>query len=97
MAEAWVYILHSQSLDKFYIGATRFPVLTRIEQHNLNHYPDSFSRSGIPWTLFAAFHCDSFRQAQRIEKHIKRMKSKVYIKNLKIYPLIFEQLKLKYH
>jgi len=31
-----------------------------------------------------------------IEKHIKKMKSTVYINNLKKYPAITERLKIKY-
>jgi putative endonuclease len=36
------------------------------------------------------------KQAFQIEKHIKRMKSKKYIKDLKKFPDISEKLKLKY-
>jgi len=35
--------------------------------------------------LFLKFECDSKAQAMSIERHIKRMKSSVYITNLKEY------------
>jgi putative endonuclease len=36
------------------------------------------------------------KQALRIEKHIKNMKSKKYIEDIKKYPEITERLKEKY-
>ena len=37
-----------------------------------------------------------YKQARNIETHIKRMKSRVYIVNLKKYPEIIVKLKIKY-
>jgi putative endonuclease len=36
--------------------------------------------------------CTSFAQAREIESHVKRMKSKKYIANLKQYPEIIQKL-----
>ena len=38
------------------------------------------------WKLFLEIECKTHAQARRIESHIKRMKSKTYIQNLKKYP-----------
>jgi hypothetical protein len=38
------------------------------------------------------FLCATFTQARRIENHIKRMKSRKYIMNLKTYPEMMEKL-----
>jgi putative endonuclease len=48
------------------------------------------------WTLFFSINCDSKSQALAIEKHIKTMKSKVYIENLNKHPEIIEKLLDKY-
>ena len=40
--EFFVYILHSEKLDKFYVGTTT-DVEKRIIEHNTGHYKDSFS------------------------------------------------------
>jgi putative endonuclease len=37
-----------------------------------------------------------YQQSRKIEKHIKRMKSKTFIENLKKYPELIEKLKRKY-
>jgi putative endonuclease len=93
---ASVYIIFSESLNKFYIGYTTENVETRIEKHNTKHYENKFTAKGIPWILFLAIACQSVTQALKVEKHIKDMKSKVYIDNLKKYPEMIHKLIEKY-
>ena len=45
----------------------------------------SYTSKGIPWVLFLVLECTSREQARKVELHIKRMKSKQYIRNLKKY------------
>ena len=91
------YILFSHHLDKFYIGANREGLDRRIEKHNSDFYGESkYSASAVDWTLFLAIPCQTFSQAVNIERHIKRMKSRVYILNLKKYPELVEKLLKKY-
>ena len=86
-----VYIIYSEKLNRFYIGTTDdFP--TRLSQHNSGHFSDSFSVKGIPWTSFLVIEKLTSEQAFKIEKHIKSMKSSVYIRNLKVYPKMIEKL-----
>jgi len=40
--------------------------------------------------------CENKTQALAIEKHIKSMKSKIYIENLKKYPEMVTKLLIKY-
>ncbi len=89
-----VYILHSQKLDRFYIGySSNFE--ERIEFHK-NAPAHKFTAKADDWTLFHSIHCNSKPQALSIEKHIKKMKSKTYIQNLKKYPEITQKLLIKY-
>ena len=44
------------------------------------------------WTLFYSLEVNNNTIARKIEAHIKKMKSKVYINNLKNYPEISEKL-----
>jgi len=53
--------------------------------HNANDWKVSFSVSDL-----------EYKQARKIESHIKNMKSKIYIQNLIKYPNIIEKLKQKY-
>ena len=63
------------------------------------HYESTshkFTSRTKDWELFFIEQCESKKQALAIEKHIKKMKSKIYIKNLKTYPAIITKLKAKY-
>jgi len=91
------YILYNLSADKYYIGFTQESVIERLEKHNSGFYNNSYT-SGISgnWEIYLLIQCASASQALKIERHIKAMKSKKYIQNLKIYPEIIEKLKNKY-
>ena len=83
----YCYIIYSEHLDRFYTGATSLEPQERLDHHLLKYYGNSkFSAKATDWTLFFYLECSSFKQASDIESHIKRMKSKQYIKNLKKYP-----------
>ena len=87
----FVYILYSEKIDSFYVGQT-FDVPSRIDKHNQGYYKHKFTARGVPWTLFLSIPCQNKAQALLIEKHIKRMKSKAYIRNLIKYPEIIQKL-----
>ena len=78
MGAHYVYILHSERIEKFYIGET-FNVEERLERHNAGYYEDKWSVIGRPWQVFLKIECESKSQALALEKHIKRMKSRAYI------------------
>ena len=91
----FVYILFSESLNKFYIGTTD-DVTRRVEEHNNIKYCNKFTSRGVPWSLFFEITCQSSSQAYKIEKHIKAMHSKVHIQNLVKYPEMTINLLDKY-
>ena len=92
----WVYILYSPSLGKFYTGQTTLSPEARLEKHNSGFYKNKYTARGKPWQIFLTISCFSLQQAIKIEKHIKEMKSKNYIKNLKNYPEMVGKLHEKY-
>ena len=89
---ASVYILYSKSGDAYYTGFTTELIKLRIDRHNNDYYDDKYTKSGKPWELFLEIKCASDNQAMAIEKHIKSMKSKKYIQNLKTYSEMAEKL-----
>jgi len=93
---AFVYILYSKSLDSFYIGSTTLAVEVRLDNHNTLYYENKFTSKGVPWELFYYLETESREVAEEIERHIKRMKSRKYIMNLKTYPEMGQKLKSKY-
>jgi putative endonuclease len=92
----FVYILYSISLDKYYIGEA-LDFQERIKQHNSGFYDSAYTKQASDWSLFYSIECLNRLQARKIETHIKKMKSKAYIQNLKKHPEITEKLKNKYN
>jgi putative endonuclease len=92
---ASIYILYSKKLNRYYAGSCK-DLSYRIDQHLNKEYIKSFTAKTDDWDLFFSDDGLKYEQARLIESHIKRMKSKVFIENLRKYPEIFERLKLKY-
>jgi putative endonuclease len=89
-----VYILYSQEIDNFYIGSS-FNVETRKAFHNAKKGA-FYTKRASDWEVYFTIDCKSKRQSLLIERHIKKMKSVVYIRNLKIYPEMTERLLLRF-
>ena len=85
-----VYILFSAKLDRFYTGSTS-DFDERMEFHK-NPEARKFTAKADDWKLYDRINCKRKSQALSIEKHIKSMKIKTYIKNLKQYPEMKEKL-----
>ena len=86
-----MYILHSEKINKFYIGSCQNLAL-RLKQHKGKEFESSFTSNADDWVLFFSIDNLDGRQARWVETHIKRMKSSIYIKNLKRYPNIVLKL-----
>ena len=91
-----VYILLSPSKNKYYIGYTNTSSLERLRKHKEKYYVKAYTKSIDDWELYFEILCNSEKQAINIERHIKRMKSRKYIENLKKYPEMTEKLLIKY-
>ena len=97
MDKFFVYILYSKSLDRFYTGVTTLAIEERIQNHIKKKYGNlNFTQKAEDWELFHFIQCNDFSQARRIELHVKKMKSKIYIKNLKLYPELIAKLLEKF-
>ena len=92
---ATVYIIYSKNIDKYYIGST-VNLEERLQQHNTGYYTDAYTSKVKDWKLYYCIVCENLTQAIKIEQHIKRMKSRVYINHLKEYPEITRRLLEKY-
>jgi putative endonuclease len=91
----FVYIIYSQSVDKFYVGET-VNVQERIKQHNSGVYKNASSKIATDWNLFLKIECKSRTQALQIERHIKKMKSRKYLENLKKFPEMRTKLIIRF-
>jgi len=75
----YVYILYSQSRNKYYIGYTHDPQ-ERLVEHNLG--ATTSTRPGRPWILVYTEVFNDKAKAMRRERVIKQMKSRKYIESL---------------
>ena len=87
----YIYILYSESADKYYIGQSDDPE-RRLNEHNTadkNNYTFRYR----PWVLKASFPVSESRgEAMMVEKHIKMLKSRRSIKGLILKPERFAKI-----
>ena len=75
----FTYILFSEKLNKYYIGAC-VNLERRLYEHNIGH--SKFTSVGIPWKIVYTEECLTLADAIKREKQIKNMKSRKYIDDL---------------
>ena len=91
------YILYSNILNRYYTGSTVLELNERLDRHLRDYYGlTKFTHKAKDWTIYYVIECESLPQSRKIEAHIKRMKSKKYIENLKQHPDIAMRLLQKY-
>ena len=77
----YIYILYSSAADKYYVGFSENP-LKRLFEHN-NPIHSKFTSKYIPWELKTFFFASKDKgETMKIERYIKKMKSKKYTENL---------------
>jgi putative endonuclease len=75
----FMYILFSEKLNKYYVGAC-IDMERRLYEHNIGH--SKFTSLGIPWQLAYREEYSDLPTAKRREQQVKKMKSKKYIEDL---------------
>ena len=87
----YIYILYSESADRYYIGQTN-DVVRRLEEHNTAE-KNSYTAKYRPWVLKAKFPVsESLGEARIVENYIKRQKSRKIIEILIQDPHEFEKI-----
>ncbi|MBN2523017.1 MAG: GIY-YIG nuclease family protein [Bacteroidales bacterium] len=77
----YIYIIYSQNSDKYYLGYTDDPEL-RLKRHNTCCYT-SYTHKHRPWEMKKVFEIgESGNEAIRIERYIKRQKSRQFLEEL---------------
>ena len=77
---ATVYILYSQSLDRYYVGHTTDAIQSRLRKHLSNH--DGFTAKAKDWEIVFIEYFDTKNEAYFRELAIKARKSRKYIELL---------------
>jgi putative endonuclease len=91
----YVYVIESGLDGSIYIGKTS-DLKSRPEFHNSVELNKGITKRKIPWDYYFVMEVSNARIAGAIENHIKRMKSRRYIENLRKYPEIGKKLIEKY-
>jgi putative endonuclease len=77
----YLYILYSEKHNKYYIGQTN-DLDRRIKEHNQQE-KNSYTAKYRPWKIVKNFEVGtSLGVARKVENHIKRQKSKIFIERL---------------
>jgi putative endonuclease len=87
----YCYIIFSQSLDRYYVGESK-DVKVRLEQHNSGFFKAAFTKQARDWSLFIIIPCTDISIARKLEKLIKRRKSRKFIEHLKSHPEIIREI-----
>ena len=72
MNEYFVYILYSESSDRYYIGQTN-NLEKRLQKHNLG-LVDS-TRHSRPWKVHFSLDVPTRKDSMKVEKYLKNLKS----------------------
>jgi putative endonuclease len=90
----YLYILFSESSQKFYIGETN-NIDERILKHRNHYYSNSFTKIANDWKVVLSFICNDKEEAVYLENFIKRMKSKTFNNKIIANPSILKDILLK--
>ncbi|HRP32151.1 MAG TPA: GIY-YIG nuclease family protein [Agriterribacter sp.] len=76
-----VYILYSSSFDRYYTGES-VNARMRTIQHNSSFYVKASTSFATDWELVLVLSLEDRSSALKVERYIKAMKSKVFIRKL---------------
>ncbi|MCO6497438.1 MAG: GIY-YIG nuclease family protein [Chitinophagaceae bacterium] len=77
----FVYIIHSDNTDKYYVGESQ-DVVTRNQYHIEHKAINSYTKIAEDWKIMLTLTVKDRSEARRIEKYIKSMKSSAFLKKL---------------
>jgi putative endonuclease len=78
----FVYILYSPKSDRYYVGHTN-DINRRLNEHNYPTENSKYTSKFLPWQLKFLFPVSKNRgEAIKVERFIKKQKSKVFLQKL---------------
>src|SRR5690606_13624846 len=92
----YLYILYSKSTDRFYVGQSS-DVLSRLDLHNTHHFKGAFTKIASDWEIAMTFPCTQKKDALFLERFVKRMKSKAFIRKVIAHPEILTAILATQH
>ena len=77
----YLYIIYSNSLDSFYVGESR-DCVERLHQHKTGYFKSSSTSKASDWELKRMMEVGSISEARKVERYLKSMKSKRYLRSM---------------
>jgi putative endonuclease len=74
----YFYIIYSKKIDRYYIGESE-NVVKRLKQHNSHYFKNAFTTAASDWEIKLAYPCETKLIAKKLERHIKKKKSRKHI------------------
>ncbi|MBK5213266.1 MAG: GIY-YIG nuclease family protein [Flavobacteriaceae bacterium] len=87
----YLYIIYSETINRYYIGESH-DADERLKQHNIHYFKSNFTKASNDWKLSLKYLCRNKEEAVFLEKFIKKMKSRVFIKKVIENPEILTDL-----
>ena len=87
----FLYVVYSPKADKYYTGES-INVPARLELHNSHKYLKAFTKAASDWEIRLIFKCETKKDAVYLERYIKRMKSRKFIKKIIDRPEILNEI-----
>jgi putative endonuclease len=78
----YIYILYSDSADKYYVGHTP-DVFKRLVEHNNPEKNSKFTAKYLPWKLMLSFDVsENYEEAIKVERFIKKQKKRSFLQKM---------------
>ena len=87
----FLYILYSESADRYYVGETA-NLENRIHAHIEHKYKKAFTKAAEDWKVVLEMRLEEKEDVLFLERFIKKMKSKVFIKKIIANPEILQDI-----
>ena len=80
--KAFIYILYSEKLDRYYIGSTELAPQKRLELHLSKNYGFSkYTAKADDWIIYDSRECVDVTKARKVERYLKRMRNRSFIES----------------
>ena len=87
----FVYILYSKDYDKYYVGHTN-NIKRRLIEHNSEEFDHYYTSKYKPWEVKLTYEIEKKALAMRLEKFIKKQKSRKFINKIIENPSILDEI-----
>ena len=87
----FLYIIYSRTIDKHYVGETQ-DLAIRVHQHNNHYFKNNFTKNADDWKVVVSYECSDRNEALFLEKFIKKMKSRAFLRKVIANPEILKDI-----